>query len=41
MGQKLGKQKLYEYVEKFGMTEKTGVDLNGEAKGGHISMILK
>lgn len=33
MGQKLGKQKLYEYVEKFGMTEKTGVDLNGEAKG--------
>ena len=33
MGQKLGKQKLYEYIEKFGMTEKTGVDLNGEAKG--------
>ena len=33
MGQKLGKQKLYEYVGKFGMTEKTGVDLNGEAKG--------
>lgn len=33
MGQKLGKQKLYEYVEKFGMTEKTGIDLNGEAKG--------
>lgn len=33
MGQKLGKQKLYEYVEKFGMTKKTGVDLNGEAKG--------
>ena len=33
MGQKLGKQKLYEYVEKFGMTKKTGIDLNGEAKG--------
>lgn len=33
MGQKLGKEKLYEYVKKFGMTEKTGIDLNGEAKG--------
>ena len=33
MGQKIGKEKLYNYVKKFGMTEKTGVDLNGEAKG--------
>ena len=33
MGQHLGKEKLYDYVKKFGMTEKTGIDLNGEAKG--------
>ena len=33
MGQKLGTNKLYEYVEAFGFMEKTGVDLNGEAKG--------
>ena len=33
MGQKLGKEKLYQYVKDFGMTEKTGIDLNGEAKG--------
>lgn len=33
MGQKLGKDKLYKYVKDFGMTEKTGIDLNGEAKG--------
>lgn len=33
MGQKLGKDKLYEYVEKFGFTSKTGIDLNGEATG--------
>ena len=33
MGQRLGKEKLYEYVKNFGMTEKTGIDLNGEAKG--------
>ena len=33
MGQRLGKEKLYDYVKKFGMTEKTGIDLNGEAKG--------
>lgn len=33
IGQKLGKEKLFEYIEKFGFGEKTGVDLNGEAKG--------
>lgn len=33
MGQKLGTTKLYDYVEAFGFTEKTGIDLNGEAKG--------
>ena len=33
MGQKLGTDKLYEYVEKFGFTQKTGIDLNGEATG--------
>ena len=33
MGQKLGTERLYNYVEKFGFTEKTGIDLNGESKG--------
>ena len=33
MGQKLGTEILYNYVEKFGFMEKTGVDLNGESKG--------
>ena len=33
MGQKLGKDRLYDYVEKFGFMQKTGIDLNGEAKG--------
>lgn len=33
MGQKLGKDRLYNYVEKFGFTNKTGIDLNGESKG--------
>lgn len=33
MGQKLGTKKLFEYVNKFGFTEKTGIDLNGESKG--------
>lgn len=33
MGQKLGTERLYKYIEDFGFTEKTGIDLNGEAKG--------
>ena len=33
MGQKLGTERLYSYVEKFGFTTKTGIDLNGESSG--------
>lgn len=33
MGQKLGKERLFNYINKFGFGEKTGVDLNGESKG--------
>lgn len=33
MGQKIGKEKLFEYIKKFGFGEKTGIDLNGEANG--------
>jgi stage V sporulation protein D (sporulation-specific penicillin-binding protein) len=33
MGQKLGTERLYSYVEKFGFTKKTGIDLNGESSG--------
>ena len=33
MGQKIGKEKLFEYIHKFGFGTKTGVDLNGEANG--------
>ena len=33
IGQKLGKDKLFSYIDKFGFGEKTGVDLNGEGKG--------
>jgi len=31
--QKLGKDDFKSYVEKFGFADKTGIDLNGEAKG--------
>ena len=33
MGQKLGKERLFNYIEKFGFGKKTGIDLNGEASG--------
>lgn len=33
MGQKIGKEKLFEYIKKFGFGEKTGIDLNGESTG--------
>ena len=33
LGQKLGKEKLMEYIDKFGFGEKTGIDLNGESDG--------
>ena len=33
LGLKLGKEKLFDYIDKFGFGEKTGVDLNGEGKG--------
>ena len=33
LGQKLGKQGLYNYFDRFGLTETTGVDYPGEARG--------
>lgn len=33
VGQKLGEEKLYRYLKKYGFGEKTGVDLQGEASG--------
>ena len=33
MGQKLGKKRLFSYIDKFGFGKKTGIDLNGEATG--------
>ena len=33
IGRRLGKDKLYKYVQDFGLTEKTGVDLTGESAG--------
>ena len=30
---KLGGERFYEYIEKFGIMEKTGIDLSGESKG--------
>ncbi len=33
LGQKLGKEKLMEYINNFGYGKKTGVDLNGESSG--------
>jgi len=33
MGQKLGTERLYNYIKNFGFMDKTGIDLNGESKG--------
>ena len=33
MGQKLGKEKLFKYINNFGFGTKTGIDLNGEGSG--------
>ena len=37
---KLGGEKFYEYVERFGILEKTGIDLYGESKGVFFSKEL-
>ena len=33
LGQRLGKEKLFKYINDFGFGNKTGIDLNGEASG--------
>lgn len=33
MGQRLGKERLMDYIKKFGFGEKTGIDLSGEENG--------
>ncbi len=33
MGQRVGKEKLFEYIKNFGFGSKTGIDLRGEATG--------
>ena len=33
LGQKLGKERLFKYINDFGFGEKTGIDINGEGKG--------
>ena len=33
LGQKLGKERLMSYIERFGFGSKTGIDLNGESSG--------
>lgn len=33
LGERLGKDKLYEYIKKFGFGQVSGIDLPGEAKG--------
>ena len=37
---KLGGERFYEYIEKFGILEKTGIDLSGESKGVFFSKEL-
>ncbi|WP_173916564.1 stage V sporulation protein D [Halobacillus sp. Marseille-Q1614] len=33
LGERLGKERLFEYINKFGFGQKTGIDLEGEGKG--------
>lgn len=33
LGNKLGKERLYKYINNFGFGKKTGIDLNGESNG--------
>ncbi|MDR7243477.1 stage V sporulation protein D [Priestia megaterium] len=33
LGERLGKEKLFKYIKEFGFGQKTGIDLQGEAKG--------
>lgn len=33
IGQLLGKERLFSYLDKFGFGHKTGIDLNGEGQG--------
>lgn len=33
LGERLGKDRLFDYIEDFGFGQKTGIDLQGEAKG--------
>ncbi|WP_101843796.1 stage V sporulation protein D [Halobacillus sp. Marseille-P3879] len=33
LGERLGKEKLFNYIEQFGFGEKTGIDLEGEGSG--------
>ncbi|ELK45047.1 stage V sporulation protein D [Bacillus sp. SB49] len=33
LGQRLGTERLFEYIHRFGFGEKTGIDLEGEGKG--------
>ncbi|PKG22132.1 stage V sporulation protein D [Niallia nealsonii] len=33
LGERLGKEKLFNYIRNFGFGEKTGIDLQGESKG--------
>ncbi len=33
MGERLGKERLFSYLDLFGFGQKTGIDLNGEGKG--------
>ncbi|PLS16588.1 stage V sporulation protein D [Bacillus sp. M6-12] len=38
LGNRLGKDKLFSYIRNFGFGEKTGIDLQGEAKGIMFNM---